>query len=169
MPGKVYMARITEEKFRLPYPTPKGKLTFDHRFLVFVQVSSLQLCSLEWWEKTDRPYRDDMPRNEWIDMYELQPDSPVFAEWEAERTTPGLVGDSIRLVDIPGLMLGEGGKRTLNFEIRVKERNPVGVENRQHVIRARQYLDCDRLDECDFEVIAEHVEIADDDGVAPSW
>lgn len=100
-------------------------------------------CTLEWWEKTNVPYRPGMPANTWTDMYKLM-GGASFDSWnkrQEECATSTAVVDT----DPPSLgrTPGRTVTRTLEFRIVVNSMPPTsegGCENATQQVTATQIL-----------------------------
>ena len=57
-----------------------------HQFIAAVELKYPEKgpsgnCTLEWWEKTNKPYTVKMQKNQWNDMYALYPNGAPFTDW----------------------------------------------------------------------------------------
>jgi len=99
-------------------------------------------CTLEWWEKTDRPYLLVLQPNTWTNLAG-NPRAKSIGNWTTERKEPCPGQDAFGMVDSPGLGLtpGMNATRTLEFRIGVNSGSGcTGCENKSKRVTARQFL-----------------------------
>jgi len=118
--------------------TPLLRRRIGHTFKVVIEVEGIAELSLEWYEKTDKPYHPKMEPDKWSDMFQLDEASAVFKPWTNHVLWVPKEPATFTLEDPPSIVSEDSGQasaRTLSFDIRVRDR--VG-HFRQ--IRAHQHL-----------------------------
>jgi len=137
--SQIHRVWLDEQSVRpIDERTPLLRRRIGHSFKVVIEVEGIADLTLEWYEKTKKPYHPKMEAGKWVDMFQLDASSSVFRPWMNHLLWTPTESVAFTLEDPPSIVSEDSGQasdRTLHFDIRVRDR----VGNLRQ-IRAHQYL-----------------------------
>jgi len=120
--------------------------TFGHKFSVRFRVKYIKDpvsrtdCSVQWWEKTNRPNKPQIPADTWVDRFhDNAHNSNMFGDWFGRKkqcpgNDPGYFRDEPRMPMTASM-------RTLFFAIRIKSGEGCPCNSSEITVYATQVLD----------------------------